>query len=51
LSASRESLLNADEHTSTFEFDEGAANDELFMADLNETLEDFRDADKLEHLA
>jgi uncharacterized protein (DUF433 family) len=52
LSASRESLLNARTSTEArLELMREAANDELFMADLNATLEDFRDADKLEHLA
>ena len=52
LSASRESLLNTRTSTQArLEFMREAANDELFMADLNATLEDFRDADTLEHLA
>lgn len=52
LSASRESLLNTRTSTQArLELMREAANDELFMADLNATLEDFRDADKLEHLA
>lgn len=52
LSASRESLLNTPMSTQArLESMKEAANDELFMADLNATLEDFRDADKLEHLA
>jgi len=49
LSASRESLLNARTSTEArLELMREAANDELFMADLNATLEDFRDADKLD---
>jgi uncharacterized protein (DUF433 family) len=52
LSASRESLLNTKTSSNArLECMREAADDELFMADLNATLEDFRDADKLEHLA
>jgi uncharacterized protein (DUF433 family) len=52
LSASRESLLNTPTSTQArLELMREAANDELYLADLNATLEDFRDADKLEHLA
>lgn len=52
LSASRESLLNTPTSThARLELMREAAKDELFMADLNTTLEDFRDADNLEHLA
>jgi uncharacterized protein (DUF433 family) len=52
LSASRESLLNAStSRQARLELMREATKDELFMADLNATLEDFRNADKLEHLA
>jgi len=52
LSASRESLLNTPTSTKArLELMREAANDELYLADLNATLEDFRHADKLEHLA
>jgi len=52
LSASRESLLNAStSRQARLELMGEAAKDEMFMADLKATLEDFRDADKLEHLA
>ena len=59
LSASRETLLNTPMSTQArleltqarLELMSEAANDELFMADLSATLEDFRDADNLEHLA
>ncbi|MDX6614362.1 MAG: hypothetical protein QOD75_3548 [Blastocatellia bacterium] len=51
LSASRESLMN--EKTSAaarLEVMKEATNDEMFMADLRATMEDFREADKLNHL-
>jgi uncharacterized protein (DUF433 family) len=49
LSASRESLMNAPTDTQArIEFMSHAASDELFMADLNATMEDFKDADHLE---
>lgn len=52
LSASRESLLNTRTNTDArLELMKEAANDELFMADLNATLEDFKDADKPADLA
>lgn len=52
LSASRASLLNTPTNTQTrLELMKEAANDELFLADLNSTLEDFNDADHLEHLS
>ena len=52
LSASRESLLNAStSRQARLELMREATKDELFMADLNATLEDFRNADKLEHPA
>jgi uncharacterized protein (DUF433 family) len=52
LSASRQSLLNtATSRQARLEFMKEAVDDELFLADLAETLEDFRHADKLEHLA
>jgi uncharacterized protein (DUF433 family) len=52
LSASRESLLNAStSRQARLELMREATKDEMFMADLKATLEDFRDADKLEHLA
>jgi len=50
LSASRESLLNMPTNTQArIEFMSQAANDELFLADLNATMEEFKDADHLEH--
>ncbi len=50
LSASRESLLNMPTDTQArMELMSQAANDELFLADLNATMEDFKDADHLEH--
>ena len=52
LSASRESLLNTPTSPQArLEFMREAVNDELFLADLTETVEDFRHADKLEHPA
>src|SRR5438876_12358011 len=52
LSASRESLLNSPTNIDArIEFMGQAANDELFLADLNSTMEDFKDADHLEHPA
>jgi uncharacterized protein (DUF433 family) len=52
LSASRESLLNAPTNTQArMEAMRGAANDELFLADLNATMADFRDVDRAEHPA
>ena len=52
LSASRESLLNTRTSSDArLKLMREAANDELFMSDLSATLEDFKDADKLEHLA
>ncbi len=52
LSASRESLLNTPmDRQARMELMSEAVNDELFLADLKATLEDFRDADKLEHPA
>ena len=52
LSASRESLLNTSTNTQArMELMNQAANDELFLSDLNATMEDFRDADPLEHPA
>jgi uncharacterized protein (DUF433 family) len=52
LSASRESLLNTPTSPQArLELMREAANDELFLADLNATMEDFKGADKLEHLA
>ncbi len=48
LSASRESLMNAPTDTQArMELMSQAASDELFMADLNATMEDFKDADYL----
>ena len=45
LSASRESLLNVPTNTQArMELMSQAASDELFMADLNATMEDFKDA-------
>ena len=52
ISASRESLLSTPTSTQArLEFMREAANDKLFLEDLNATLEDFRHADRLEHLA
>ena len=52
LSASRESLLSTPMNTQArMELMSKAANDELFLADLNATMEDFKDADHLEHPA
>jgi len=52
LSASRESLLNTPTNTQArMEFMSQAVNDELFLADLNATMEDFKDADHLEQPA
>jgi uncharacterized protein (DUF433 family) len=52
LSASRNSLLKAPTNTSArMELMSQAAKDELFLADLKSTMEDFKDADGLEHPA
>ena len=52
LSASRQSLLNTPTNTQVhMELMSQAANDELFLADLNATMEDFKDADHSEHPA
>jgi uncharacterized protein (DUF433 family) len=52
LSASRESLLNAPtSRQARLDMMNEAANDELFLADLNATLEDFRYADQQEDFA
>lgn len=52
LSASRESLLNTPPNTQALmEVMTGAVNDELFQADLNATMDDFRDVDSAEHPA
>lgn len=52
ISASRESLLSTPTSTQArLEFMRKAANDKLFLDDLNATLEDFRHADRLEHVA
>ncbi len=52
LSASRESLLNTSTNTQArLELMSQAANDELFLADLNANMEDFKDADPLERPA
>jgi uncharacterized protein (DUF433 family) len=52
LSASRESLVSAPTDTQArLELMREAANDKLFLEDLNTTLEDFRYADQLEHPA
>src|SRR5438876_11729624 len=50
LSASRESLLNRPTNiVARIEIMGKAANDELYMEDLNYTMEDFKDAEPLEH--
>ena len=50
LSASRESLLNSPtSREARIAFMSQAANDELFLADLNSTMEDFNKADHSEH--
>jgi uncharacterized protein (DUF433 family) len=52
LSASRDSLLNTPtSKQARLELMREAANDDLFLADLNATLEDFGQADKLADLA
>ena len=52
LSASRESLLNiATDTQARMDLMDQAANDEVFLADLRATMEDFKDADQLEHPA
>ena len=52
LSASRKSLLKTATNTEArMELMSQAANDELFLADLNATMEDFKDADPLERPA
>jgi uncharacterized protein (DUF433 family) len=49
LSASKESLLNTPMNTAALlELMNQAADDELFLADLNATMEDFKNADHLE---
>jgi uncharacterized protein (DUF433 family) len=49
LTASRNSILNTPPNTQArTELMSQAANDELFMADLNATMDDFKDADSLE---
>ena len=49
LSASRESLLNRPTDTQArIEMMKEAASDELFLADLNATMEDFSDVDRAE---
>jgi hypothetical protein len=51
LATLQESLLNAPMNTQApMELMSQAANDELFLADLNATMKDFKDAD-LEHPA
>src|SRR6266516_1685893 len=52
LSAARESLLNSPPNIAArLAFMGQAAHAELFLADLNSTMEDFKDADHLEHPA
>ncbi len=52
LSASRESLLNTSTNIEArIELMSQAANDELFLSDLKATMEDFKDAEPLEHPA
>ena len=52
LSASRESLLNGPPNTQgRMELMSQAANDELFLADLNGTMDDFNESDHVEHPA
>jgi uncharacterized protein (DUF433 family) len=52
LSTSRESLLKTPTNTQArMELMSQAANDELFLADLNATMGDFKDADHLEPLS
>jgi uncharacterized protein (DUF433 family) len=52
LSASRESLLSTPTNAEArMELMSEAANDELFLADLNSAMEDFKDADKLDRPA
>ena len=49
LSASKESLLSTPTNTSALvELMSEAMNDEVFLADLNASMEDFKDADHLE---
>jgi uncharacterized protein (DUF433 family) len=50
LNASRQFLLNTPTNTQArMELMSQAVNDELFLADLNATMEDFKDADHMEH--
>ena len=52
LSASRESLLNTSTNTQArMELMSEATKDDLFLADLHATMEDFKDADAPEHPA
>jgi uncharacterized protein (DUF433 family) len=52
LSASRDSVLSMPTNTQArMELMGQAANDELFLEDLNATMEDFKDADRLEPLS
>ena len=52
LTASRDSVLNTPTDTQArMELMSEAANDELFLADLNATMEDFKAADHLEPLS
>jgi uncharacterized protein (DUF433 family) len=52
LSASRESLLNTSTNAQArMELMSQATNDELFLADLNATMEDFKDVEPPEHPA
>lgn len=52
LTASRDSVLNTPTDTQArMELMGQAANDELFLADLNATMDDFKDADHLEPLS
>lgn len=51
LTASRDSVLNTRTDTEArMELMSQAANDKLFLADLNATMDDFKDADQLEPL-
>ena len=52
LTAARESVLNTPMDTQArMELMSQAANDELFLADLKATMDDFKDADHLEPLS
>lgn len=52
LTASRDSVLNTPTDTQArVELMSQAANDELFLADLNATMDDFKDAESLEPLS